>query len=127
MFFGRGAKQLSYNYNYGPFSQAMFGDVRVLLDNPDMVADTWLNLASAVFFFVYPQPPKPSMLHVIDGTWQPNAADKANNLTPGFGVTTQIINGGVECGGSVEVAQSMNRIDYYGNFMLDCILKVLNS
>ncbi|MGX9893736.1 glycoside hydrolase family 19 protein [Francisella orientalis] len=57
------------------------------------------------------------MLHVIDGTWQPNAADKANNLTPGFGVTTQIINGGVECGGSVEVAQSMNRIDYYGNFM----------
>ncbi|MEY8871192.1 glycoside hydrolase family 19 protein [Francisella philomiragia] len=116
-YFGRGAKQLSYNYNYGPFSQAMFGDVRVLLDNPDMVADTWLNLASAVFFFVYPQPPKPSMLHVIDGTWQPNAADKANNLTPGFGVTTQIINGGVECGGSVEVAQSMNRIDYYGNFM----------
>ncbi|AFJ42847.1 glycoside hydrolase family 19 protein, partial [Francisella orientalis] len=52
-YFGRGAKQLSYKYNYGPFSQAMFGDVRVLLDNPDMVADTWLNLASAVFFFVY--------------------------------------------------------------------------
>ncbi|WP_234393681.1 chitinase [Allofrancisella guangzhouensis] len=115
-YFGRGAKQLSYNYNYGPFSEAMYGDVRVLLDNPELVADTWLNLASAVFFFVYPQPPKPSMLHVIDGTWQPNAADKANGLTPGFGVTTQIINGGVECGGSVEVAQSMNRINYYENF-----------
>ena len=115
-YFGRGAKQLSYNYNYGPFSYAMFGDVRTLLDHPEMVADTWLNLASAIFFFIYPQPPKPSMLHVVDGTWQPNAADIRNHLTPGFGVTTQIINGGVECGGTVEVAQSLNRISYYKSF-----------
>ncbi|MGP9800817.1 glycoside hydrolase family 19 protein [Rheinheimera sp. NSM] len=112
-YFGRGAKQLSYNYNYGPFSQAMFGTVRTLLDEPALVADSWLNLASAVFFFVYPQPPKPSMLHVIDGTWQPNAHDIANGLVPGFGVTTQIMNGGVECGGANEHAQSANRIKYY--------------
>lgn len=112
-YFGRGAKQLSYNYNYGPFSEAMFGTVQTLLDNPEQVADTWLNLASAVFFFVYPQPPKPSMLHVIDGTWQPNDRDRQNGLVPGFGVTTQIINGGVECGGSAEHAQSQNRINYY--------------
>ncbi|MGL6402533.1 glycoside hydrolase family 19 protein [Aeromonas hydrophila] len=112
-YFGRGAKQLSYNYNYGPFSEAMFGTVRTLLDNPEKVADTWLNLASAVFFFVYPQPPKPSMLHVIDGTWQPNDHDRQNGLVPGFGVTTQIINGGVECGGAAEHAQSQNRINYY--------------
>ncbi|EKO3563400.1 chitinase [Vibrio fluvialis] len=115
-YFGRGAKQLSYNYNYGPFSEAMFGTVRVLLDNPEIVADSWLNLASAIFFFTYPQPPKPSMLHVIDGTWVPNSRDLKNGLTGGFGVTTQIINGGVECGGSVEVAQSLNRIDYYKEF-----------
>ena len=112
-YFGRGAKQLSYNYNYGPFSEAMFGDVRVLLDRPELVADTWLNFASATFFFSYPQPPKPSMLHVIDGTWTPNARDIGNGLTSGFGVTTQIINGGVECGGSGEVQQSLNRIAYY--------------
>ena len=115
-YFGRGSKQLSYNYNYGPFSLAMYGTVRTLLDNPEWVADTWLNLASAIFFFVYPQPPKPSMLHVIDGTWQPNSTDRASNLTPGFGVTTQIINGGVECGGTVEVAQSKNRMSYYRSF-----------
>ncbi|MCP3674595.1 MAG: chitinase, partial [Gammaproteobacteria bacterium] len=115
-YFGRGAKQLSYNYNYGPFSEAMFGSVRTLLDNPELVADTWLNLASAVFFYVYPQPPKPSMLHVIDGTWQPNSHDEQSGLLSGFGVTTQIINGGVECGGSVEIQQSLNRIDYYLNF-----------
>lgn len=115
-YFGRGAKQLSYNYNYGPFSQAIYGDVNTLLERPYLVADTWLNLASAVFFYVYPQPPKPSMLHVIDGTWQPNEVDTAGGLEPGFGVTTQIINGGVECGGSVEHEQSENRIEYYRSF-----------
>lgn len=115
-YFGRGAKQLSYNYNYGPFSEAMFGDVRTLLDKPELVADTWLNLASAIFFYIYPQPPKPSMQFVIDGTWQPNDYDKTSGLTPGFGVTTQIINGGVECGGSQEIAQSLNRIKYYKAF-----------
>lgn len=115
-YFGRGAKQLSYNYNYGPFSEAMYGDVRTLLDKPELVADTWLNLASAIFFFAYPQPPKPSMLQVIDGTWQPNDHDKANGLVPGFGMTTQIINGGVECGGPTEIAQSQNRIKYYKEF-----------
>lgn len=115
-YFGRGAKQLSYNYNYGPFSEAMYGDVSVLLKKPELVADTWLNLASAIFFFAYPQPPKPSMLQVIDGSWQPNAHDKANGLVSGFGVTTQIINGGVECGGPTEIAQSQNRIAYYKEF-----------
>lgn len=115
-YFGRGSKQLSYNYNYGPFSQSIYGNVEKLLNEPELVADTWLNLASAVFFYLYPQPPKPSMLHVIDGTWQPNAQDLANGLVSGFGVTTQIINGGVECGGSSEHIQSQNRIGYYRNF-----------
>ncbi|RJG40038.1 chitin-binding protein [Motilimonas pumila] len=116
-YFGRGAKQLSWNYNYGQFSQAMFGDINVLLEKPELVADTWLNLASAVFFFVTPQPPKPSMLHVIDGTWQPNAADKAANLLPGLGATIQIINGAYECGkGGAEDYRAANRIKYYKIF-----------
>ena len=114
-YFGRGAKQLSYNYNYGPFSQAMFGDTSVLLNDPDRVARTWLNLASAVFFFVYPQPPKPSMLHVIDGTWVPNDHDLSLGIKPGFGATTNIINGGIECNtaNGQEKIQSLNRIAYY--------------
>lgn len=114
-YFGRGAKQLSYNYNYGPFSQAMFNDTSVLLNDPDRVARTWLNLASAVFFFVYPQPPKPSMLHVIDGTWEPNAHDLSLGIKPGFGATTNIINGGIECNtaNGQEKIQSQNRINYY--------------
>ncbi|KAJ3011210.1 UNVERIFIED_CONTAM: hypothetical protein HDU68_001781, partial [Siphonaria sp. JEL0065] len=77
-YFGRGAHQLSYSFNYGPFSQLMYnGDASVLLNKPELVADTWLNLASAIFFFVYPQPPKPSMLWVMDGTFVPSDADIA--------------------------------------------------
>ncbi|MCV2358192.1 PKD domain-containing protein [Paucibacter sp. TC2R-5] len=112
-YFGRGAKQLSYSFNYGPFSDAMFGDVRVLLDKPEQVADTWLNLASAVFFYAYPASPKPSMLHVVDGSWKPNAVDQAAGIKPGFGATTNVINGGIECGQGAEKPQSVNRIAYY--------------
>ena len=72
-YFGRGAKQLSYHFNYGAFSEVMYdGDATVLLNNPGLVADSWLNLASAIWFFLTPQAPKPAMLHVIDGTWQPS-------------------------------------------------------
>lgn len=115
-YFGRGAKQLSWNYNYGAFSEAMFGDPTVLLNDPAQVADTWLNFASAIWFYIYPQPPKPSMLHVIDGTWQPNAADAARGIGHGFGTTINIINGAFECGKGSTTNQARNRIAYYRLF-----------
>jgi len=113
---GRGAKQLSYNYNYGQFSQVMYGAIRPLLDHPELVASTWLNLASALWFFSTPQPPKPSMLAVMEGTWKPNIQDRSSGLLPGFGLTTNIINGGIECGKGKETQQSKNRIKYYLKF-----------
>ena len=67
-----------------------------------------------MWFFVTPQPPKPSMLQVLDGSWIPNNHDLASNLVPGFGVTTMIINGGIECGGYN--ANSQNRARYYTDF-----------
>lgn len=115
-YFGRGAKQISYNYNYGPFSDAMFGTVHTLLDDPSLVASTWLSIASATWFYVYPQPPKPSMLFVLDGTWQPNEEDSDNQLEPGFGATIMIINGGIECGHGYEKPQALNRQAYYRKF-----------
>ena len=114
MYYGRGAKQLSWNYNYGAFSNAMFGDAMVLLSNPDLVATTWLNFAASMWFYVTPQPPKPSMLQVLDGTWIPNSHDLSSNLVPGFGVTTMIINGALECGGWNQQAQ--NRANYYTEY-----------
>ena len=116
-YYGRGAKQLSWNYNYGAFSKAMFGDAEVLLEQPDLVATTWLNFASSMWFYVTPQPPKPSMLQVVEGSWQPNAADSAANLQPGFGATTMIINGALECGaGPSNPTGASNRANYYRDF-----------
>jgi len=53
------------------------------------------------------------MLHVIDETWQPNAHDQSLGIKPGFGATTNVINGGIECGHAYEKPQSINRIAYY--------------
>ena len=72
------------------------GDATVLLNNPGLVADSWLNLASAIWFFLTPQAPKPAMLHVIDRTWVPSQRELAAGIGYGFGTTINIINGGIE-------------------------------
>ena len=46
-----------------------------------------------------PQSPKPSIHDVATGFMVPTAADDAAGFGAGFGVTTNIINGGQECGG----------------------------
>ncbi|NVJ55921.1 MAG: carbohydrate-binding protein [Vibrionaceae bacterium] len=114
-YFGRGAKQLSYHFNYGAFSEVMFdGDATVLLNNPGLVADSWLNLASAIWFFLTPQAPKPAMLHVIDRTWVPSQREIDAGIGYGFGTTINIINGGIECGEqNKDKGQPVNRIRYW--------------
>lgn len=114
-YFGRGAKQLSYHFNYGAFSEVMFdGDATVLLNNPGLVADSWLNLASAIWFFLTPQAPKPAMLHVIDRTWTPSQRESDAGIGYGFGTTINVINGGIECGEqNKDKGQPVNRIRYW--------------
>ncbi|EPF2957621.1 chitinase [Vibrio alginolyticus] len=114
-YFGRGAKQLSYHFNYGAFSEVMFdGDASVLLKNPGLVADSWLNLASAIWFFLTPQAPKPAMLHVIDRTWVPSQRELDAGIGYGFGTTINVINGGIECGEqNKDKGQPVNRIRYW--------------
>ncbi len=114
-YFGRGAKQLSYHFNYGAFSEAMFdGDATVLLNQPGLVADSWLNLASAIWFFLTPQAPKPAMLHVIDRTWVPSQRETDAGIGYGFGTTINVINGGIECGEqNKDKGQPVNRIRYW--------------
>ncbi|BCL71381.1 glycoside hydrolase family 19 protein [Vibrio nigripulchritudo] len=114
-YFGRGAKQLSYHFNYGAFSEVMFdGDATVLLKNPALVADSWLNMASAIWFFLTPQAPKPAMLHVIDRTWKPSQREIEAGIGYGFGTTINVINGGIECGEHNKTkGQPVNRISYW--------------
>lgn len=119
---GRGPLQLSYNYQYGQFSEAYFGDKQVLLNNPDMLTeDPVLAFSSAIWFWMTPQAAKPSCHHIMNGTWVPTATDIAKGRLPGFGATLNVINGGVECG-RPPLKETQQRYDYYRYFCR--ILKV---
>ncbi|WP_074407877.1 glycoside hydrolase family 19 protein [Aquimarina megaterium] len=114
---GRGPIQLSYNYNYGPASEFIFGDKQILLDHPEkVIEDAALAFQTAIWFWMTPQYPKPSAHDVMVNKWTPNELDKTKNRIPGLGMTVNIINGGVECGQGTEKPQVLDRIGYYERF-----------
>ncbi|KAM0916206.1 hypothetical protein ACQ4PT_010299 [Festuca glaucescens] len=95
-YIGRGPIQLTWNYNYGQAGRALSLD---LLNNPDLVAaDAVVSFKTALWFWMTPQGNKPSSHAVITGRWTPTAADTAAGRVPEYGVITNIVNGGLECG-----------------------------
>lgn len=104
---GRGAIQLSWNINYGRFSEFLYGDRSVLLSNPNLVvpagATGW---ASTLWFWMSDQgfggtaPPVQLDACVPTGTMSPHAAivgAGAASGHAGMAQTINIINGGWEC------------------------------
>lgn len=92
---GRGPMQLSWNYNYGQAGAALGLD---LLNQPSLVtSDGTVAWRTAIWFWMTTQAPKPSCHDVMVGAWTPSAADTSLNRAPGFGMTVNIINGGLEC------------------------------
>lgn len=91
-FFGRGPIQLSWNANYGAFSEFLYdGDMMVLLDDPDeILRDGSLAFASGFWFWT-----------LYRGS--PNVPDKTchdvmvEEGAQGFGKAINIVNGGIEC------------------------------
>ncbi|MED6122733.1 hypothetical protein PIB30_042652 [Stylosanthes scabra] len=112
-YYGRGPIQLTHNYNYGPAGKAIGQD---LLNNPDLVArDATISFKTAVWFWMTPQGNKPSSHDVITGRWTPSAVDKAAGRVPGYGVITNIINGGLECGHGTD-SRVQDRIGFYRRY-----------
>ena len=117
-YYGRGPMQLSYNGNYGYASDCIFGDKKVLLNNPGLVeTDPVVAFKTAIYFWMTPQTLKPSAHDVMIGKWQPNAADKAAGRTPGFGMTINIVNGQVECNKGENLYSMNDRIGFYQYFL----------
>ncbi|KAL7499060.1 hypothetical protein ACHAWT_008020 [Skeletonema menzelii] len=85
MFFGRGAIQLSWNYNYRGASTALTGDPDKFCENPDLVATEEKYAWGAGLYFW--------MEHVKEGTTSHIECLKNYN----FGGTLNNINGGLEC------------------------------
>ncbi len=112
-YYGRGPIQLSWNYNYGQAGEALG---LPLLDAPERVAeDAVVAFRTALWFWMTAQPPKPSCHAVMTGSYTPSAADLSAGRRPGFGLTVNIINGGLECGRPTP-AQVTDRVGYFQRF-----------
>lgn len=110
---GRGPLQLSWNYNYGQFSEDYLQNRNILLQDPSMITrDGTTCFASALWFWNKAQYPKPSCHEIMYGLWKPSAKDSTAGRLPGFGAVVNVINGGLECGGN-STAGSSYRYGYY--------------
>ena len=110
---GRGPIQLSWNYNYGPAGEAI-GEP--LLAQPELVtSDGAIAFRTGLWFWMTAQAPKPSAHDVMAGVWQPSADDLAKGRAPGFGMTINIINGGLECGQPTH-DKVKDRVGFYQRF-----------
>ncbi|GLT54414.1 hypothetical protein SLA2020_276140 [Shorea laevis] len=87
-----------------------------LLNNPDLVAtDATTSFKTAIWFWMTPQGNKPSSHDVIIGKWMPSAVDRSAGRVPGYGVITNIINGGEECGKGPN-NKAADRIGFYKRY-----------
>ncbi|XP_038875572.1 chitinase 10-like [Benincasa hispida] len=110
---GRGPIQLSWNFNYGPAGKALGFDG---LRNPERVAeDATTAFKTALWFWMTEQKPKPSCHDVMVGRYVPTKADIEANRTAGYGLVTNIINGGLECGIAND-ARVNDRIGYFQRY-----------
>jgi len=94
------------------FAPSSYNSKLYLLDKPELVhEDGYLAMAAGIWFYMTPQDPKPSMHDVMTGFFEPNSNDEAVNIAATFGSTTNIINGGLECGNGSTKAR--DRGEYY--------------
>ncbi|CAL8128783.1 unnamed protein product [Orchesella dallaii] len=95
-YFGRGYIQLTWCFNYGPASQDLLGDDR-LLNNPDLVAKDEKLAWQTAFWF-----------------WNNRVRNRDGVQQGKFGASTNAINGGKECSAPGNV-QAQARFRIYGN------------
>lgn len=111
-YYGRGPMQLSWNYNYQYFSEAIYGSASELLYNPDKVSsDAKVAWLAAMWFwnrsdYSYSYPP-PTIHDIMVG-------GKSFGGSSGFGGTIKVINGGLECP-SWGNPKAQNRINFYSS------------
>lgn len=126
---GRGPHQLSWNYNYKSFGEAMDVGLEYVTD-PDILTKTPdIGIAGSIWFWGHAElntdwpsdiPFKPSAHNVIVGKWTPTERDATicGRTRASLGVITNIINGGLECGDRSTAAGRANaakRVTYFNN------------
>ncbi|KAM0914218.1 hypothetical protein ACQ4PT_011656 [Festuca glaucescens] len=113
-YYGRGPIQLTNDYSYRQAGDALGLD---LLGNPDLVStDPVVAFKTAIWFWMTPQPWKPSCHDVMTDGWTPSAHDRDAQMFPGYGMTTYIINGTTECGKGNGTPGAKDRVRYYKKY-----------
>ncbi|XBI84258.1 hypothetical protein VPH35_092610 [Triticum aestivum] len=112
-YYGRGPIQLTGQSNYDLAGKALKLD---LVNNPNLVStDAEVSFRTAMWFWMTAQDNKPSCHDVALRRWTPTAADTAAGRVPGYGVITNIINGGIDCGKGMNPS-NVDRIGYYTRY-----------
>ncbi|XP_052150308.1 chitinase 11 [Oryza glaberrima] len=113
-YYGRGPIQLTHKYNYQLAGDALGLD---LVNNPDLVSsDPVVAFRTAIWFWMTAQSPKPSCHDVITNQWTPSGDDRSSGRLPGYGMATNIINGGEECGKGYSTDNAKDRVGYYKRY-----------
>jgi len=113
-YYGRGPIQLTHKYNYEQAGRALNLD---LVGNPDLVSrNPVVAFETALWFWMTPQAAKPSCHDVITGRWAPGADDRRAGRLPGYGLLTNIINGGLECGKGQPTGGDNDRVGFYRRY-----------
>nr|AAB67170.1 chitinase [Oryza sativa Indica Group] len=112
-YYGRGPIQLTGQSNYQAAGNALGLD---LVGNPDLVStDAVVSFKTAIWFWMTAQGNKASCHDVILGRWTRPGGETTAGRVPGYGVITNIINGGIECGVGQNDA-NVDRIGYYKRY-----------
>lgn len=104
------------NYNYGLCGDALKLN---LLKEPEVETDPLISFKVSLWFWMATQSPKPSCDDVVTGKWTPTSEDLAAGRVPGYGVITNIINGGLEYGKGPEgdeIQANKDRIGFYERY-----------
>ena len=117
---GRGPHQLTHDYNYKKFGEAMGVGDKYLKDPDLLTKNPKIGIAGSIWFWGHTEwgrsteyPFKPSPHNVVTGKWKPSPNDlKCGRKTPNFGVIINIINGGIECGKGEPTPQAAARVKY---------------
>ncbi|GJN09185.1 hypothetical protein PR202_ga27167 [Eleusine coracana subsp. coracana] len=113
-YYGRGPIQLTHQYNYELAGQVLQLD---LVRNPDLVSSNpEVAFKTAIWFWMTPQNAKPSCHDVMINNWAPSDDDRSLGRLPGYGMATNIINGGLECGKGQPSDGDTNRVGYYQRY-----------
>jgi len=88
----------------------------VLINNPSLLTtDPVMAYKAAIWFWMTAQSPKPSCHAVMTGQWVPSSSDADMGRTPGFGMCTNVINGGIECNKATD-AKVIDRVEFFRRY-----------